>query len=295
MIYLNAERFISEAIQSVLGQRYATWELLLVDDGSTDRSLELALEFERRYPSKIRIFSHANHENRGMSASRNLGLREARGEYVAFLDADDVWLPNKLEDQVKLLENTPQAGFTYGTTQYWFSWSATEMTVSHDHLDFDTPQGFSFGVVIPPPTLLGLLLTTVPANPCICSILVRRHAAQRAGGFEDSFRDLYEDQVFYAKLYVNEGVVVTPNCVARYRQHPDSACAKAKANGEDPAAKTSFLRWLSDLVSRTGITDPRIVRPLQRSIWSQSHPRLAVLNPFRMLRKLRSLFTQGTS
>src|SRR5215467_1200932 len=109
MIFLDAEKFIQEAIESVFAQTYANWELLLVDDGSTDASSEMALRYAEQYPTKVRYLEHEGHQNRGMSASRNRGINNARGEYIAFLDADDVWLPLKLEQQTAILESQPEA------------------------------------------------------------------------------------------------------------------------------------------------------------------------------------------
>src|SRR5215208_465500 len=96
VIFLNAGPFFEEAIESILVQDYDDWELLLVDDGSTDGSTEIARRYADGDPSRIRYLTHPGGENRGMSASRNLGVRQARGEYVAFLDADDTWLQGKL-------------------------------------------------------------------------------------------------------------------------------------------------------------------------------------------------------
>src|SRR5438128_12540181 len=91
IIFLNAEQFIQEAIESVFAQTYDNWELLLVDDGSTDGSTAIARSYLERHPRRVRYLEHSEHANRGMSASRNIGSRYARGEYIAFLDADDVW------------------------------------------------------------------------------------------------------------------------------------------------------------------------------------------------------------
>jgi len=99
-IFLNAERFIREAIESVFAQTYDDWELVLVDDGSSDASTAIARRYASEYPEKVRYLDHDGHENRGMSASRNLGVRNATGHYIGFLDADDVWLPHQLEGQV---------------------------------------------------------------------------------------------------------------------------------------------------------------------------------------------------
>ena len=113
IIFLNEERFLAQAIASVLQQSLADWELLLVDDGSTDESTAIARGFAQRDPSRIRYFEHAGHANRGMSAARNLGLDHARGSYIAFLDADDIWLPEKLREQVSALNDNPRAGMVY--------------------------------------------------------------------------------------------------------------------------------------------------------------------------------------
>src|SRR4051812_27035882 len=103
-IFLDGERFLAEAVDSLLAQTYADWELLLVDDGSSDGSTAIARAYAAGRPERIRYLEHEGHANLGMSASRNLGLQHARGEYVAFLDADDVYRPEKLERQVALLQ-----------------------------------------------------------------------------------------------------------------------------------------------------------------------------------------------
>src|SRR5260221_13006285 len=103
IIFLNEERFLAEAVESVLAQSFVDWELLLVDDGSTDGSAALAGSFARKH-HRIRYLRHPDRANHGMSASRNLGLDHARGQFVGFLDADDVWLPNKLSEQLAVFE-----------------------------------------------------------------------------------------------------------------------------------------------------------------------------------------------
>src|SRR5919202_2999091 len=101
--FWNDKKFIQETIESVFAQTYENWELLLVDDGSTDGSTQIALRYAEQYPEKVRYLEHPGHQNRGMSAARNLGISHAKGAYIGFLDADDVWLPYKLEQQVAIL------------------------------------------------------------------------------------------------------------------------------------------------------------------------------------------------
>jgi glycosyltransferase involved in cell wall biosynthesis len=100
----NVAWCVGRAVDSVLAQDYRERELIVVNDGSTDGTRALL----ERYGSSITVIDQ---ENRGMSAARNAGIREARGDYVAFLDADDRWLPQKLGKQVALMDGRPDLGF----------------------------------------------------------------------------------------------------------------------------------------------------------------------------------------
>lgn len=104
----NGEKFLRETIDSVLAQTYQNWEILLVDDCSTDSSLEIAQSFG---DGRIRIFQ--NEQNGGAAVSRNYALREAKGKWIAFLDSDDLWRPEKLERQLKFMaENNYHFSYT---------------------------------------------------------------------------------------------------------------------------------------------------------------------------------------
>lgn len=103
----NCGRFIQESINSVLAQTYNNWELLIVDDCSTDDTESIV----RGYKDK-RIRYWRNAQNEGAALTRNKALREAKGKYIAFLDADDLWLPEKLEKQIAFMEDKGYA-FTY--------------------------------------------------------------------------------------------------------------------------------------------------------------------------------------
>lgn len=103
----NVEQYICSAIQSVLDQSYENFELLLIDDGSPDYSVTLAKSF---CDSRITIISQ---QNRGLAGARNTGIHAACGKYIALLDADDLWAPNKLELHVKHLESRPEIDISY--------------------------------------------------------------------------------------------------------------------------------------------------------------------------------------
>ena len=269
VIFLNAEAFFQEAIQSIFAQTEKRWELLLVDDGSTDGSTRMAQEFAERHPDRVRYLEHPRHENLGMSASRNRGIAHARGTYVAFLDADDVWLPNKLAHQVAALDAHPEAGMVYGPTQYWYSWTNKR---EDRERDFEGDIGMPPDTLVEPPGLLKLSLRDDGATmPGICSILVRREALASVGGFETSFRGSYEDQAFLVKMFLKHTVFVTDECLDLYRQHPNSCCAQAIARGDyDPVrphpTRRVFLNWLSTYLSSEGVQDPEIWQALRNAM-----------------------------
>jgi len=103
----NCERYIKETIESVLSQTYKDIELIIIDDGSTDRTGEIVRSFE----SKVEYIRQS--KNTGPSAARNRGIEKAKGEYIAFLDGDDVWMPTKIEEQIKLLESNKDIALVY--------------------------------------------------------------------------------------------------------------------------------------------------------------------------------------
>jgi len=105
----NSLRFIGETIRSVQSQSYKNWEMLIVDDASTDHS---AVKIKEMIEADSRIRLLSLEENMGAAKARNIAIKEARGRYIAFLDSDDIWLPNKLETQLLFMEGTNVA-FSY--------------------------------------------------------------------------------------------------------------------------------------------------------------------------------------
>lgn len=106
----NAQRFLKQAIDSVLNQSYSEFELILVDDCSTDNSFEILCEYEQK-DSRVRVFK--NEKNRGVSFTRNFGVSKAKGDYIALIDSDDMWTFDKLQKQLELLEKYPDTDLCY--------------------------------------------------------------------------------------------------------------------------------------------------------------------------------------
>ncbi|WP_414698574.1 glycosyltransferase family 2 protein [Peptacetobacter sp. AB845] len=110
----NAERFINETIDSVIAQTYDNWELILVDDCSSDNSAAIIDEYVKK-DSRVKYIK--NKENSGAAVSRNAGIEMAKGQYVAFVDSDDVWKPEKLEKQLAFMKKNNYA-FTFTAYRY---------------------------------------------------------------------------------------------------------------------------------------------------------------------------------
>lgn len=281
----NADQFVREAIESVLAQTYSDWELVLVDDGSSDRSTAIAMEYAARDPGRVFYVTHSGGATRGLSASRNLGIAHARGEYVTFLDADDTWFPHKLERQTAMLNRHQDAGMVYGVSQWWYSWTDEPQDATRD---FVYPLGVPAGVAIEPPALIEpFFVRQEAAIPHPGSILVRRSLLERIGGFEEawasggrpdtSFRDLYEDQALYGKICVHASVVASAECWYRYRQHPASMTAQATRLGQDVEARVFFLEWLIRYLTAHGLGQSELCAELARQRFRYRHPRLAGL------------------
>ena len=261
--FLDAETFLDEAVRSVCDQTHERWELLLVDDGSTDDSPAIAARWAKR-DSRIRVFEHEGHLNRGISASRNLGLAHATGEFVALLDADDVFLPEKLERQIGQFERWPGAGMVYGRSLYWFGWTGDPEDGARDWVQSHGVP--SDELLFPPEPLVGYL-TGALRIPVPCSVLVRREVAGAVGGFEEQFRGMYEDQVFFSKVALSYPVLPAAECLDRYRQHRESICSVNDQVGDRLATRRGFLDWLRQYLLDAGCDEPRVWHALREEAW----------------------------
>jgi glycosyltransferase involved in cell wall biosynthesis len=301
MPVFNGEAFLDEAVASVMAQTDDDFELLLCDDGSTDRSPEIARQWASRYPGKVVHLMHEGHANRGATPTRNLGLAHARGEYVALLDADDVWAPEKLAEQLSIMEAHPEVGMVCGTVRYWASWSGGEdVLVRSGHVQNR--------VVRPPETSLELYPLGSAAAPCPSDLLLRRDAVTEIGGFEEEFtgaRQLYEDQAFLSKLYLARPVYFSDEVWLSYRQHADSCVAWVTRDGLYHDVRHYFLTWFEDYLRRLPDRPPRAVtaavaraaRPYRRPVVHRvlSAPRRLVGRGRSVAGRLRRASAFGTA
>lgn len=289
VIFLNAEQFIKETIESVVTQTYTNWELLLIDDGSSDASTGIAKKYAEQFPGQVRYIEHSDHRNHGKSASRNLGVVSAKGEYLAFLDADDVYLPQKLERQVDLLVRFPQAAMVYGSTFRWYGWTGKSEDIKRD---WASPLGITPNQLVEPPHLMTLYFQDGNCVPCTCGWTARKSVIDPKGGSETDFKDLYEDQVFLAKIVLNYPVYVEDGSWDKYRQHPGMTSSQEFTGTWSKQPRSIYVHWLANYIRQNGIKDAALEAGLKKEldeVFILDHPKLFQFihsNSFRPLKTL---------
>lgn len=172
----NAEKFIGEAVESVFSQTHKDWDLIVIDDGSTDSSLQVVAELSASRAGQVQVLSGPN---RGACHARNLGIQKAQGEFIALLDADDFWSSSKIEKQVQFLNKNPSViGVTTGYL-LWGSASSKETIFRDFHW---TRRELS---------RWAMLGSSAPALNS--TLLVRREALLNVGGFDEALVSFAED------------------------------------------------------------------------------------------------------
>ncbi|MCJ8165334.1 glycosyltransferase family 2 protein [Pontibacter sp. E15-1] len=288
--FLNEEKFLGEAIASVLQQRYTHWELLLVDDGSTDRSSGIARQHAAENPGKIHYLEHEGHANKGLSASRNRGIAQAGGTLVAFLDADDVWLPEKLSCQVRIFEQHPSLGMVAEASTYWYSWEDPAKK------DITIAVGAPPEQVYHPSQLMGYLYPLGSgAAPCPSGLMLTKEAILQVGGFEESFTkqfQLYEDQAFLNKVYLQASTYISSASSNLYRQRAGSIVQQVHQDGQYHAVRQHFLEWFSSYLQQHQVQNSATHKLLKQALKPYHHPGLFYFTstlPGTLKRALRKL------
>ncbi len=199
----NAEKTIKQTIQSVLKQTFTDFELIIINDGSTDSTPEIINSIN---DERIKVFSFANS---GLACSRNRGIDLAKGEYISFLDADDLWTSNKLELQLKALQKNPEAKVAYSWVDY--------IDENGSFLYPGNHVSFSGNVYEQ------LLLTNFIENGS--NVLIKMDAIQKVGNFDTSLI-ASEDWEFFLRLGRYYHFVVVPLPQILYRQITASMSSK---------------------------------------------------------------------
>jgi glycosyltransferase involved in cell wall biosynthesis len=194
----NAERFVGETIESVLHQTYEAWELVVVDDGSTDGSARVV----ERFLEEPRV-RYLRQPNSGVSVARNRGLAETTGEFVSFLDADDVWLSDNLRIKVDYLQRNPDRGVAHSDVEI----------IDEDSRRTGKVHSGQEGWILDP-----LLLWESAPIPSIMDALFRRSCVEAVGGFDPAFSTAADQDLFFRIARITQAGRV-PAVHTLYRDH----------------------------------------------------------------------------
>jgi glycosyltransferase involved in cell wall biosynthesis len=236
----NGAAFLERCVQSVWQQEStgARVEILLCEDGSADNTYELALALQQRSPMPMQVLTHPDRSNRGVSASRNLGLRRSRGSYIALLDADDALLPQRLRIQLDYFachpevqcicshgyNRDPQGNLVRG-------WNDT--TIAGDYSRVPPPND-----VQPPYTFDDFLKTDPVVNS---TLLIRRDAVAAAGGYPEVMAHQAEDWLLLAKLSLEAPIALIEQPLIDYTIHPGSYSSQYFAQNLAYGVRIEFL------------------------------------------------------
>jgi glycosyltransferase involved in cell wall biosynthesis len=232
----NAEAYIGDAIASIRAQGVDATEIIVVDDGSSDRTCAIVASMD----PPVRLLRQ---ENRGPAAARNAGLRAARGEYVAFLDADDMWLPGKLRAQLDHLAAHPDLRFVFGAISYWHPDAdgihrgapPEEASTQCDGVDART-SGWIY------PELL------LDSAVCIITVLMHRSVYESIGDFDERLRT-GEDYEYWLRVSRHYPMEKLARITARYRLHATGSTRQLR---DEP----NELRVLSSAIEQFGCDGP---------------------------------------
>ncbi len=180
----NCAKYLASAIDSVLGQTFQDFELIIVNDGSVDNTDSVVKPYVGKYPGKIRYLSQ---ENKGLAATRNVAIDHSKGEYIALLDSDDCFLPNRLESGVEILSSRPDIALTHANIRY----------IDEEGKDMGIPER-------DPRHLSGRIfneLLLLKAHISLPTILVRKECFERYGKFDEHLSRLgCEDREMWLRI-----------------------------------------------------------------------------------------------
>jgi glycosyltransferase involved in cell wall biosynthesis len=198
----NSERFIAETIVSVQAQTYQDWEMIIVDDCSTDKTAEIVSSFQEK-DSRIKYFY--NSTNKGSALSRNLALQKAKGKWIAFLDSDDIWHPEKLEKQIEFMTKN----------NYHFSYT------NYCEIDENSKET---GILITGPKVITDKLMIAYCWPGCLTVM---YDAEKVGIIQTVDIKINEEYALWIKIAKNLNCYLLDENLAKYRRHNKSLTSQS--------------------------------------------------------------------
>jgi glycosyltransferase involved in cell wall biosynthesis len=200
----NAAEYLPHAIDSVIAQTYPNWEIVVVDDGSADNTRQIVEAYKLWLQDRLHYMRQSN---QGVATARNAGMRSARGEFIALLDADDVWLPHRLERGVELLDADPEAGLVHARVAR-----------------VDAGGSVIGQLKVEPKYLSGRIAHNIYTRRAhiICpTVMFRKRCLEAAGWFDETMRAT-EDRDLWFRIALHYKIAYIDEILAYYRLSPSS-------------------------------------------------------------------------
>ncbi len=226
----NSEKYLKETLDSIVNQAYKDWELVIINDGSCDSTETIISHYiEQGHPI---IYKYQ--ENQGLSSSRNEAIRLSHGDYIAFIDHDDIWLPHKLETQTRYLQTHPECEFLY----------------SNAYVLQDKKQRLIYPMraKMPEGSVFRTFLTRYPVN--LQTVVIKKKIIDGMDHWFDKKLELCEEYDFFLRLLHNGQAGYQKDPLAVYRLHPNMN--SVKKFHKFPDEKTYILDKLSNRISEFG-------------------------------------------
>jgi glycosyltransferase involved in cell wall biosynthesis len=226
----NHAQYLPATLDSALAQTYPNVEIIVLDDGSTDDSLKIARDYETRFPDKIKVFTHPNGANRGISQTVNAAFAHSSGKYWMGLPSDDILYPEKIEKQVTFLEKNPALGFVYCYVDYI------------DAEGKPVPGTFGKDITADEDPLRSMIRENfIPGM----AILARREAIARIGEHDANL--IYSDWDFWVRLFSMYRGGFIPESLIGYRVHNYNTSVAAPRAQQLAYTRDFYLRLLQHI------------------------------------------------
>lgn len=277
----NHEKYIAECIQSVQAQTYSNWEMIIIDDGSSDSTFSIAMDYASSDP-RIRPFTQKNVGIFRLAESYNFALHQSSGKYIAILECDDLWLPDKLQKQVEILESNPQYVLSWGK-----AWIATDdlshkysLAPADDHdpeLYFNRPPG---------KFLERLMKSGIPA----LTVIMKREVLIEGGGFLQGFGLPLVDMPTIVEMVIKGEFAYIPEPLGYWRIYPNQV-TKTYTVSMTKGMYSLFLSLTdryTEICNRHGLTVEKINDYFQKKLvisYSRSGRYKLIRNDFSGARK----------
>lgn len=253
----NSERYLEEAVESAVASTWPEKEVIILDDGSTDRTREIAVRLENKHPGIVRALAHPDGRNHGVAAARNCAAQHSTGQALAILDADDRLLPDHLSHAADVLARHREVALVYGRARYLFEVEREGLWVSGEEGGWGPARG-----VVSEAFERLLSGNFVQMSTVVC----RREPFFAIGGFDANIKFMQQDYLLWTKLAYRYPIFYLDEVGAEYRIHPASYSANLEWEKVASAKQFEYLHCISRSIPRTDAQGWHRVREAWQSL-----------------------------